>query len=177
MLLFALLHFFVGLMKTTVQMWSSVSMSGPLFMAIAWLMFFQFRFADPRSVLTGLPCVPVDVDSSGHVSCDHFTPFVFLDVYRWCSRHRKCRRTFPAPNVVEGGFGVLPLPLLSCEYCFQLSHSSSESAESASCTQEISVRMLIELTTDAVFRLVLAHPQVLGCSAGYCFIAWISRVW
>ena len=32
---------------------------------------------------------------------------------------------------------LLP-PLLSCEYCFQLSHSSSESAESASCSQEIS---------------------------------------
>ena len=30
-------------------------MSGPLFMAFAWLMFFQFRFADPGSVLTGLP--------------------------------------------------------------------------------------------------------------------------
>ena len=47
MLLSAFLHIFVGLMKTIDQMRSSVSMSGPLFMAFAWLMFFQFRLADP----------------------------------------------------------------------------------------------------------------------------------
>ena len=55
-LLSALLHIFVGLMKTIGQMWSSVLMSGPLFLAIGWLILFQFRFADPGSVLTGLPC-------------------------------------------------------------------------------------------------------------------------
>ena len=48
-LLSAFQHIFVGLMKTIDQMWSSVSMSGPLFMAFAWLTFFQFRFADPGS--------------------------------------------------------------------------------------------------------------------------------
>ena len=40
---------------------------------------------------------------------------------------------FSGAPVVQGGFGVLLPPLLSCEYCFQLSHSSSESAETAGC--------------------------------------------
>ena len=101
-LLSALLHFFVGLMKTIGQMCSIVLKSGPLFLAIAWLMFFQFRFADPGSVLSGLPCAA----------------FASVGVL------------FRSP-LVEGGFGVLLPPLLSCEYCFQ-------SAVSASCSQEIS---------------------------------------
>ena len=83
MLLSALLRIFVGLKRTIDQKLSSVLMSGPLNVAIACLMFFQFRFADTGSVLTGLP------------RATH--PFVFLDVHRWCSRHRKCQRTLPAP--------------------------------------------------------------------------------
>ena len=45
-LLSALLHIFVGLKRTFDQKLSSVLMSGPLNVAIACLMFFQFRFAD-----------------------------------------------------------------------------------------------------------------------------------
>ena len=45
-LLSALLHIFVGLRRTIDQKLSSVLMSGPLNVAIACLMFFQFRFAD-----------------------------------------------------------------------------------------------------------------------------------
>ena len=46
MLLSALLHIFVGLKRTIDQKLSSVLMSGQLNVAIACLMFFQFRFAD-----------------------------------------------------------------------------------------------------------------------------------
>ena len=46
MLLSALLHIFVGLKRTVDQKLSSVLMSGPLNVATACLMFFQFRFAD-----------------------------------------------------------------------------------------------------------------------------------
>ena len=46
MLLSALLHIFVVLKRTIDQKLSSVLMSGPLNVAIACLMFFQFRFAD-----------------------------------------------------------------------------------------------------------------------------------
>ena len=45
-LLSALLHIFVVLKRTIDQKLSSVLMSGPLNVAIACLMFFQFRFAD-----------------------------------------------------------------------------------------------------------------------------------
>ena len=55
MLLSALLHIFVVLKRTIDQKLSSVLMSGPLNVAIACLMFFQFRFEDTGSVLTGLP--------------------------------------------------------------------------------------------------------------------------
>ena len=54
-LLSALLHIFVGLKRTTDQKLSSVLMSGPLNVAIACLMFFQFRFADTKQYFLSPP--------------------------------------------------------------------------------------------------------------------------